>query len=59
MSRKAKCYIEKEYCELCQKSHSDALKAVQDKIKSNFQVSTSLICIFISALGLLIGLHII
>jgi hypothetical protein len=59
MAHKAKCYIEKEYCELCQKSQADALKAVQDKIKSNFQISTSLICIFISALGLLIGLHVI
>lgn len=51
--------VSKEYCELCQKYQAKALADVKEQINSNFLISTSLICIFISALGLLIGFHII
>jgi hypothetical protein len=51
--------VTKEYCELCQKSHADAILAVKEQIKSNFTVSTTLICIFITALGVLMGFHVI
>lgn len=51
--------VTKDYCALCQKAHTDALKALQDKINSNFVISTTLVLLFISGLGLLMGFHII